>query len=179
MSSTRKPVIVRKWTRDWCAGYTVSEFIGDFPALELLDSAGKLLRIPWDSIKWVCYVREFPASASAFEKDNPERLLRRRFTSKPRAAGLWLRLLLGDGEELDGIAANDRSLIQGLGLMLIPPDTRSNTQKIFVPKSSIREFTLVGIVAPTTPRSSGSRQSKESAQNELFAGADEGEQTPE
>ena len=137
------------------------------------------MRLPWNSIKWVCYVREFPTSASAFEKDNPERLLRRRFTSKPRIAGIWVRLVLGDGDELEGIAANDRSLIQGVGLLLTPPDTRSNTQRIFVPRSAIRELTILGVVAPASMRRSGFDRSLETGQNELFAAEGEEEQAVE
>jgi len=42
-------------------------------------------------------------------------------------------MTLNDGEELEGLAANDRSLLEGSGLLLTPPDTRSNTQRIYVP----------------------------------------------
>jgi len=92
----------------------------------LLDSSGKLRRIPWSQVKWVCYVREFPAEGAAFANDGaqPERLLRRKFSTRPRIAGLWLSLTLADGDELEGVAANDRSLIDGSGLLLAPPDTR-------------------------------------------------------
>jgi hypothetical protein len=36
------------------------------------------------------------------------------------APGLWLRMTLTDGEELEGLAANDRSLIDGAGLLAHP-----------------------------------------------------------
>ncbi len=55
-----------------------------------------------------------PASA------NPERLLHKRFAIRPRTAGLWLRMTLTDGEELEGLAANDRSLVDGAGLLAHP-----------------------------------------------------------
>jgi hypothetical protein len=158
VSAARKPVIVRKLTRDWCAGYAAANLAcdrpeGDNPELELLLSSGKLLRIEWSQVKWVCYVRELGAGeASGNDNVNPERLLRRRFTSRPRIAGVWLRLTLADGEELEGVAANDRSLVDGPGLLLTPPDTRSNTQRVFVPRSSIRELTVLGVVHPSTPR---------------------------
>ena len=64
-------------------------------------------------MKWVCYVRDFPAASS--DQANPERLLQKRFAVRPRAAGLWLRMTLTDGEELEGLAANDRSLIEAPG----------------------------------------------------------------
>ncbi|HEX4321967.1 MAG TPA: hypothetical protein VHZ52_13735 [Acidobacteriaceae bacterium] len=121
--------------------------------MELLLSSGKTLRIPWGQIKWVCYVRELTSSeGSGNDSVNPERLLRRRFSSRPRVAGLWLRLTLTDGEELEGVAANDRSLIEGPGLLLTPPDTRSNTQRVFIPHSSIREFAVFAVIQPAVAR---------------------------
>jgi hypothetical protein len=158
VSAARKPVIVRKLTRDWCAGYAaanlaIPDSLSGGSELELLLSSGKLLRIDWAQVKWVCYVRELGAGeGSGSDTVNPERLLRRRFSGRPRAAGVWLRLTFTDGEELEGIAGNDRSLVSGGGLLLTPPDTRSNTQRIFVPHSAIRELTVLGVVSPTTAR---------------------------
>jgi len=155
VSAARKPVIVRNLTRDWCAGYATANPASEISDLELLDSAGKLRRIPWDQVKWVCYVREFPSEGAggAFSNDGaqPERLLRRTFSTRPRIAGLWLNLTLADGEPLQGVAANDRSLIEGIGLLLTPPDTRSNTQRIFIPRTAIRELAVLGVIPPAAP----------------------------
>jgi hypothetical protein len=142
MASQRKPVIVRKFSRDWCAGYATVSFGQDTPELEILDQGGKLLRISWQQVKWVCYVRDFPSGDSA----NPERLLHKRFAIRPRTAGVWLRMTLSDGEELEGLAANDRSLLEGAGVLLTPPDTRSNTQRIYVPRSAIQTLEVVGLI---------------------------------
>jgi hypothetical protein len=158
VSAARKPVIVRKLSLDWCAGYAganpaADNGSGDSPELELLLSSGKLVQIPWTQIKWVCYVRELGGNeASGNDTVNPERLLRRRFSSRPRMAGVWLRLTLSDGEELEGVASNDRSLVDGAGLLLTPPDTRSNTQRVFVPRTSIRELTILGVIHRSTAR---------------------------
>jgi len=170
VSAARKPVIVRKLTRDWCAGYAGANPAADYasgntPELELLLSSGKLVQILWTEIKWVCYVRELGGSeGSGNDTVNPERLLRRRFSSRPRTAGVWLRLTLSYGEELEGVASNDRSLVDGAGLLLTPPDTRSNTQRVFVPRTSIRELTILGVIHPSTVR--GDRAG---LQPELFA----------
>jgi hypothetical protein len=142
MASGRKPVIVRKFSRDWCAGYAGANFGHDAAELEILDLAGKVLRIGWDQVKWVCYVRDFPAGDQA----NPERLLHKRFSIRPRTAGLWLRMTLADGEELEGLAANDLSLVAGAGLLLTPPDTRSNTQRIYVPRQAIQSLEVVSLI---------------------------------
>jgi hypothetical protein len=107
MASNRKPVIVRKFSRDWVGGYAGASFGHEAGALELLDLSGKVISIGWESVKWVCYVRDLPGGDQA----NPERLSQKKFAVRPRASGLWLRMTLMDGDELEGLAANDRSLI--------------------------------------------------------------------
>ena len=165
MASVRKPVIVRKFSRDWCAGYAGATFGQDAAELEILDQSGKVLRIGWDQVKWVCYVRDFPTQAS--DQANPERLMHKRFSIRPRTAGLWLRITLTDGEELEGLAANDRSLVEGAGLLLTPPDTRSNTQRIYVPRQAIQTLEVVSLIGVASKRRAEAA-SREKAQPELF-----------
>lgn len=150
MASARKPVIVRKFSRDWLAGYASSAFGQNAPELEMLDLTGKVLRIGWEQVKWVCYVRDLAGTGDSGSQGNPERLLHKRFSVRPRTAGVWLRMVLADGEELEGIAANDLSLVDGAGLMLTPPDTRSNTQRIFVPRRAIQSLEVVGLIGAAT-----------------------------
>jgi hypothetical protein len=158
MASVRKPVIVRKFSRDWSAGYAGLEFGQQKAELEILDQTGKVLRIAWEQVKWVCYVRDFPAGPA--DQANPERLVRKRFSLRPRTAGLWLRLTLTDGDELEGLAANDRSLVDGAGLLLTPPDTRSNTQRIYVPRQAIQNLEVLSLIG------AGGRKRAEAARPE-------------
>ncbi len=144
MGSARKPVIVRKFSRDWFAGYAGPGFAADPAMLEILELTGKVVRVDWDQVKWVCYVRDFPSATA--DQANPERLLRKRFLVRPRTAGLWLRLTLADGDELEGLAANDLSLVRGAGLLLTPPDTRSSTQRIFVPRQAIQQLEVLSLI---------------------------------
>lgn len=163
MPSQRKPVIVRRFSRDWFAGYAPPG-LGQNPAeLEILDLGGKVVRFGWDAVKWVCYVRDLPVSAA--DQANPERLLHKTFTVRPRTAGLWLRMTLTDGEELEGLAANDRSLIEGTGLLLTPPDMRSNTQRIYVPRQAIQAVEVVGLIGAARHR-----HAVPAEQPELFPG---------
>ncbi len=155
-------MIVRRFARDWFAGYAPPVFPAAAAELEILDQGGKLLRFAWDTVKWVCYVRDL-ASATPGEP-NPERLIHKRFTVRPRAAGLWLRMTLTDGEELEGLAANDRSLIDGAGLLLTPPDMRSNTQRMYVPRLAIQRLEVVSLIGTNR------RRGPAAAQPELFSG---------
>ena len=160
-------MIVRKFSRDWTAGYARPYFGQDAAELEILDLGGKVLQVPWASVKWVCYVRDLPGATG--DLTNPERLLHRRFAVRPRTAGLWLRMTLTDGEELEGLAANDRSLVDGAGLLLTPPDMRSNTQRIYVPRQSIQALEVVGLIgAPIRRRAPVGPETGE--QPELFPG---------
>lgn len=168
MASQRKPVIVRKFSRDWCAGYASAGFGQMEAELEILDLTGKVLRIGWEQVKWVCYVRDFPAGETA----NPERLLHKRFAIRPRTPGIWLRMTLTDGEELEGLAANDRTLVGGAGLLLTPPDTRSNTQRIYVPRQAIQTLEVVSLIG-ATGRKHAEATSRKAEQPELFPDAPE------
>ena len=146
----------------------------DAAELEILDLTGKVLRIGWEQVKWVCFVRDLPGSAT--DPANPERLLHKRFAIRPRTAGLWLRMTLTDGEELEGLAANDRSLVEGAGLMLTPPDTRSNTQRIYVPRQAIQSLEAIGLIGAGRRRGadgSTRRRDKVLDQAELFPDARE------
>ncbi len=159
MGSARKPVIVRKFSREWYAGYARAVFGQDSSALEVLDQSGKVLTIGWETVKWVCYVRDF---SSTGDSSNPERLLQKRFAVRPRTSGLWLRMVLNDGDELEGIAANDRSLVTGVGLLVTPPDTRSNTQRVYVPRQAIQSMEVVSLIG------AGGHRRRTEPQPELF-----------
>jgi hypothetical protein len=160
MPYSRKKVIVRKFSREWLAGYLPSSNFADQAGMELLDLAGKVVALPLDEVKWVCYVRDFNSG----EVDNPENLLRKSYAGRPRSEGLWLRLRLTDGDSIEGMASNDLTLLESSGIFLVPPDIRSNTQRLFIPRPSIAEFVVVAAVASPARRKTDDRPS----QPELF-----------
>jgi hypothetical protein len=142
MSASRKKAILRKLSRDWVAGYLPPSGFATDGKLELLDLAGKVSSFDLRDVKWVCFVRDFNSG----DMNNPERLLRKNFAARPRSEGVWLRLRLKDGEAIEGLAANDATLIDQEGLFLTPPDTRSNTQRIFIPRSSVEELEVLAVI---------------------------------
>jgi len=153
MSSSHKKVIVRRFTGDTLPGYlSVSAFVHD-KSIDLLDLSGHVIPLSLNEIKHICYVRDFNLTDSL----NPERLTRRTFLARPRTEGLWLRLAFrthdGSKDQLEGLAPIDIALLDDLiadaGLFLTPPDTRSNTQRIYVPRTSIIELQLIAVI--TTP----------------------------
>jgi hypothetical protein len=81
-------------------------------------------------------------------------------------------MTLTDGEELEGLAANDRSLVEGAGLLLTPPDTRSNTQRIYVPRQAIQSLEVVSLIG-VSGRRRADAASRATEQPDLFAGEPE------
>src|SRR5438128_11361524 len=129
MPSTHKKVAYRKMDRHSSNGYVApANFVHD-SKLELLNTAGNVVAIELRDIKGVYFVREFGDSDS---------LSRKTFTSRPRTEGLWVRLKFKDNEVLEGMMPNDLSLTTAEGFRINPPDMRSNTQRIFVPRSALR-----------------------------------------
>jgi hypothetical protein len=128
MPSTHKKVIVRKMDRD------------------TLNTAGNVVAIELHDIKGVFFVREFGDSES---------LTRKTFTSRPRTEGLWVRLKFKDNEVLEGMMPNDLSLTTTDGFLVNPPDLRSNTQRIFVPRSALESLTVLAVIGATRRQRKG------------------------
>jgi hypothetical protein len=153
MSNAQKKVILRRFTGDILPGYLpAGAFVRDSlsgPQLDVLDLSGRVLTFPLSDVKMVSYVRDFNPNDTV----NPERLARRTFLARPRSEGLWVRLTFRSGDLLEGLAAADLSLlttsIEDLGLHLTPPDTRANTQRIYVPRSALTDLQVVAVI--TTP----------------------------
>lgn len=156
--SSRKKVIVRKFSRDWQSGYIDPQRFVQDGRLELLDMTGKVLAVDLSEIHMVCFVREFLTG------DNPERLSRRTFSARPRTPGLWLRMKLRDGDEMEGLASNDASLLESEGIQFTPPDMRSNTQRIFVPRAALQSLEVVAVI-----RAGKRRKAEADEQEGLFA----------
>ena len=146
MSSTHKKVVVRKIDRDSVNGYVAPANFVREGKLELLNTAGNVVAIDLRDIKGVYFVREFGDSES---------LSRKTFTSRPRTEGLWVRLKFKDNEVLEGMMPNDLSLTTAEGFLVSPPDLRSNTQRIFVPRSALDSLTVLAVIGATRRRRKG------------------------
>jgi hypothetical protein len=176
MSSSRKKVIVRRVTGEVVPGYLpLSAFVHTRtaqPALDLLDLSGHVVTLPLSDIKYICYVRDFNLNDTV----NPERLTRRTFLARPRTEGLWLRLTFrgpsSETDQLEGLAPIDATLlddaVHDAGLQLTPPDIRSNTQRIYVPRSSIAELQLIAVITAPSRKKPLPAPAQSSLQSELF-----------
>jgi hypothetical protein len=146
MPSTHKKVVVRKMDRDSINGHVApANFVRD-GKLELLNTSGNVVAIDLRDIKAVYFVREFSDSDS---------LSRKTFTTRPRTEGLWVRLKFKDNEVLEGMMPNDLSLTTAEGFLINPPDLRSNTQRIFVPRTALESLTVLAVIGATHRRRKG------------------------
>jgi hypothetical protein len=137
MPSTHKKVVVRKMDRDSMNGYLAPENFVHEGKLELLNTAGNVVAIDLRDIKVVYFVREFGETES---------LNRKTFTTRPRTEGLWVRLKFKDNEMIEGLMANDLSSNLAEGFLLNPPDLRSNTQRMFVPRTALESMTVLAVI---------------------------------
>jgi hypothetical protein len=144
MPSTHKKVIVRKMDRDSVSGYvSPTQFINE-GKLELLNTSGNVVAMDLRDIKGVYFVREFGDSES---------LTRKTFTSRPRSEGLWVRLRFKDNEILEGLMPSDLTQNLPEGYLVNPPDQRSNTQRIFVPRTALDSLIVLAVIgAARRPR---------------------------
>ena len=164
MSSGRKKAIFRKFSRDWLAGYVPASNFAREGHLEMLDLDGKVVQLALGDLKWICYVREFNSG----ELNNPERLVRKTFAGRPRGEGLFVRARLKDGDLVEGLAANDLTLVSSDGVFLTPPDLRSNTQRIWIPNTSLEELEVVALIGATKKKPAVVAEAEPVAQEKLF-----------
>jgi len=150
MANSPKKVLVRRFSGDTLPGYLPQAAFVHNHTIDLLDLSGRLISLLINDIKTVCYVRDFNLSDAV----NPERLTRRTFLARPRSEGLWLRLTFRSGDQLEGLAPTDHTLLDALaddaGLFLTPPDTRSNTQRIYIPRLAIQSLEVVGLIGASS-----------------------------
>ncbi|MBZ5683888.1 MAG: hypothetical protein LAP86_02530 [Acidobacteriia bacterium] len=140
MPSTHKKVIVRKMDRDSVSGYVSPAQIVSEGKVEVLNTSGTVISVDLREIKGVYFVREFGEAES---------LTRKTFTSRPRAEGLWVRLRFKDSEVLEGLMPADLLQSTPEGYLVNPPDQRSNTQRIFVPRTALESLTVLAVIGTT------------------------------
>jgi hypothetical protein len=137
---SNKKVIVRKLDRDSVSGYVSPAVLVNEGKVEVLSTAGTVIAIDLREIKGVYFVREFGEAES---------LVRKTFTTRPRAEGLWVRLRFKDSEVLEGLMPADLMQAMPEGYLVNPPDQRSNTQRIFVPRTALESLTVLAVIGAT------------------------------
>jgi len=156
--STSKKVVVYRFDRETLPGFVHPQTWLGPGGVELLTPTGAVTVVPYDDIKCVCYVREWEADGWRQE--------RRRFVSRPKTEGLWVRVLFRDNDFLEGVLPNDLLQTEPQGFLVAPPDAFSNNQRVFLPRTALKEFHVLGVVG--SPARKAKAASKADSQIGLF-----------
>jgi hypothetical protein len=112
-----------------------------FPSSVNLDPADhtKPVTIPTDTLKALFFVKSFDGDPSYAET--------KFFNPEPNIEGLWVHLTFHDGEVTEGIVHNGLELLNDPGFLMKPPDPQSNNNAVYVMKSALSRFLVVGVKA--------------------------------
>lgn len=135
--STTKKAIIRRYEREPLSGYLNPVSFLQPAGVELLSAEGNVATIPYIDIKSISFVRDFDLTAL------PERQV---FQNRPKMEGLWVRLRFRDGDLMEGVIPNNLLLLEHYGITVVPPDSYSNQQRVFVPRGSLEAVEVLGVV---------------------------------
>ena len=140
--STTKKAIIRRYDREPLAGYVNPISFLQPAGVELLFPDGNIQTVPYPDIKSIAFVREFDHGGGD----------RSTFQTRPKMEGLWVRLQFRDGDVLEGVMPNNLLQIEHYGFSIVPPDSTTNQQRIFVPRGSLRAVEVLGVVGSPLKR---------------------------
>jgi hypothetical protein len=104
-------------------------------------------------VKTVCFVKDFEGNENVLD--------RRTFVSRPKSAGLWVRMRFRDGESLEGVIPNNLLQIESQGFTFSPPDLNINPQKVFVPRAALVEIEVLGVIGSSLRPKKGKAPDKD------------------
>jgi hypothetical protein len=145
--STTKQAIVDRFEKESVSGYINPVSFLQPAGIEMLSAQGNMISLPYVEIKIVSFVRDFQAAEPSVESE------RRVFLTRPKMDGLWVRLVFRDGDVMEGVLPNNLLQLEHYGFTVIPPDSYSNRQRVFVPRAALRSVEVLGVVgSPLTKR---------------------------
>ena len=100
---------------------------------------GRSQNIALETLKALFFVKSFEGDPSYAET--------KFFNPEPKIEGLWVHLTFEDSEVTEGIVHNGLELLNDAGFLMKPPDPQSNNNAVYVMKSSLTNFRVVGVKA--------------------------------
>ena len=95
------------------------------------------LPVDLNQLKGVFFVRDF--------EGNKNHLENKILVADPDRPGLRVRLRFEDNETMEGVVENHLELLQAAGFFFWPADPEANNDLIFVMKSSLLGFRVLGV----------------------------------
>ena len=136
-SSTHKKVVVLLSDRTSVPGYLNPARLQPGQPIDLLTADGERRAIETKGVRAIYFVRDFTG------RYEPQR---KAFFSRPKLDGLWVKLTFLDGETLEGVVPNDLLALLDSGVQITPPDLNGAALRIYVPRSSLAQLTVLGVV---------------------------------
>ena len=131
--SSLQKVIVR--TRD---GTVIPGFANEDrikKTLTIINQQGKEETFSMDKLKAVFFVKDF--------QGNPEYDEIKFLNKQSVSSMIWVRVEFFDGEVLEGKILNTMELLSSPGFYLSPSDQDTNNKRVYVVKSSLKNFTVL------------------------------------
>jgi len=95
------------------------------------------ISVPLESLKALFFVKTFEGRKEYKEV--------KFFDKNPPIKGLWVRVEFSDHESLEGVVQNSIHYLVHPGFFLKPPDPQSNNAILYVVKSSLVDFRVLGV----------------------------------
>jgi len=147
--SVNKKVHVVRFDRPTLVGFVqIPEGLG-INGVELLTPAGNLVQIPFSETKAICFVRDLDDAPS---RGRDAWISNRAFQTRPKTAGLWIRMRFRDGDTLEGIVPSNLMLLEGSGFSVVPPDPTFQLQRVLVPREALTSADVLGVIGSATRR---------------------------
>ena len=102
------------------------------------EDGGPALTFRLEDAKAVFFVHSFTGS--------PNQQDVRFFDSLSIHPYLWVRITFQDGEIMEGRVSNDIALLTKNAFQLFPVDELTNNRSLFVPKTSLNAFQIIGLL---------------------------------
>ncbi len=128
--------MIRRFDRETLQGLVNPQAYLQQAGLEMLTLSGGITYLPFSEVKSVSFVKEFESAVQ------PSKI----FNTRPKMDGLWVRMIFRDKDVMDGILPNNLIQWDREGYLVVPPESYSNNQKVFVPRSALTEISVVGVV---------------------------------
>jgi hypothetical protein len=113
--------------------FKLPELIGIDPV-----EPGEGVSLRLDTLKALFFVKSFEG-----KKEYPEVKF---FDKSPPIRGLWVRIQFYDSESIEGTVENTIHYLVEPGFFMKPPDPQSNNQILYVIKSSLINFHILGVM---------------------------------
>ena len=104
--------------------------------LTRLDS-GAVEDVKLENVKAVFFVRDFAGEVQRQDLRFHDHL--------PATQCLWVRVRFDDGETIEGLINNTQDFVLGSGFLMAPADTFGNNLLIYVLKSKVMGFEVLGL----------------------------------